>query len=465
MLNTVPSTLATKLARYCSSSARFRRQKAERMRNAECGMRNVMGRFVPRSVPPRSTFHGYSALRIPHSALSTSHRAVTSQATDPGQAIGTDPYREPHHLRGEPAHDRVCPVYRAGEEVHWEGEHGAEPQRPRDAGYGRRQQRQRRDPTGEEQGHARMELHDRGGACRPERQQSRGEADEEPHRGGEQHRDGRDRPAAGRERQAHRGPHPGDDEPDHEDDARGARLVGDILRHRLVCGIERPGEPVVEISVADPAVQIPGIPGDRQLVDEHDAEEVAGEVGARVSGDLSRSRDRPPDAQRDGRLGHPPQEPEHDRRPVLEVDEPGVADQRRVPADHSPSSTPRANARRITSSIGGSSIERSATGKPPSSRALVAGASSRRTSSIAFGKRKLFTSPNAARVSAVTRLPSSPPPPSTSSIRLVRAIRVTSASSAPSYSSRPRLIIKTRNTRSVTPCIKCDVSWTYAPGR
>src|SRR5436190_21077160 len=280
-----------------------------------------------------------------------------------------------------------------------------------------------------------MELHDRGGARRPERQQSRGEADEEPHRGCEQYRDGRDRPAAGRERQTHRGPYYRDEEPDHEDDARVARLVREVLRHGLVCGMQRPGEPVVEISVADPAIQIPGIPGDGQLVDEHDGKEVAGEVGARVPGDLSLSRDRPPDAERDRRLGHAPQEPEHDRGPVLEVDQPGVADQRGVPADHSSSSTPRANAIRITSSIGGSSIERSATGNAASSRALVAGASSRRTSSSAFGKRKLFTAPNAASASAVTRLPSPPPPPrapSTSSIRLVRAIRATSASSAPS---------------------------------
>src|SRR5213078_1342019 len=227
----------------------------------------------------------------------------------------------------------------------------------------------------------------------------------------------------------------------------------------LVCGVQRPGEPVVELSFTDPAVQVPGVPGDGQLVDEHDGEEVAGEVGPRIPGDRPVSRNGPPDAERDRRLGHSPQQPQHDRRPVLEIDQPGVADQRRVPFDHASSSTPRANASRITSSIGGSSIDRSATGNAARSRALVAGASSRRTSSRAFGKRKLFTSPNVASASAVTRFPSSPPPPppppppSTSSIRLVRAIRATSTSSAPSYNRRPRLIIRTRDASAVTSCM------------
>src|SRR5256885_5740606 len=34
MLNTVPSTLATKLARYCSSSARFRDRKSTRLNSS-----------------------------------------------------------------------------------------------------------------------------------------------------------------------------------------------------------------------------------------------------------------------------------------------------------------------------------------------------------------------------------------------------------------------------------------------
>src|SRR5213595_1427604 len=427
MSNTVPSRLAMKLARYCSSSARFRRQKAARTRKAERATRNLIGS------PP--------------------HRSVLTNAPTPRDAVRQDPNGEPDDLPAEPLQDGVRALHRAGEEIDGKGEHGAEPQHSSDARDGGRQQGERGDPPRQEQGHPGVQLHDRRGARRPERQQSRREADEEPHRGREQHRYGRDRPPAGVERQSHGGPRRGHQQPDHEDDARRARLVRDVLRHGLVGGVQRPGEPVVEVAFTDPAIQIPGIPGDGQLVDEHDGKEVAGEVGARVPGDLSLSRDRPPDTQRDRRLGHAPQEPEHDRRPVLEVDQPGVADQRRVPADHSSSSTPRAKARRITSSIGGSSIDRSATENAASSRALVAGASSRRTSSTAFGKRKLFTAPNAASASAVTRLPSPPPPPSTNSIRLVRAIRATSASSAPSYSRRPRLIIRTRYASAVTSCM------------
>src|SRR3989440_465298 len=357
MSNTVPSRLAMKLARYCSSSARFRRQKAARTRKAERATRNLIGS------PP--------------------HRSVLTNAPTPRDAVRQDPNGEPDDLPAEPTQDGVRALHRAGE----------------------------------------------------------------------QHRYGCDRPPAGVERQSHGGPRRGHQQPDHEDDARRARLVRDVLRHGLVGGVQRPGEPVVEVAFADPAVQIPGIPGDGQLVDEHDGEEVAGEVGARVPGDRPVSRDGPPDAERDRRLGHSPQQPQHDRRPVLEIDQPGVADQRRVPPDHSSSSTPRANASRITSSIGGSSIDRSATGRAARRRALVAGASSRRTSSTAFGKWKLFTSPNAASASAVTGLPSPPPPPSTNSIRLVRAIRATSASSAPSYSRRPRLIISTRAASAVTSCM------------
>src|SRR6266849_925364 len=323
MSNTVPSRLAMKLARYCSSSTRFSRQKAERRRNAEVGRRSIIGS------PP--------------------HRSVLANAPAPRDAVRQDPDAEPDDLPAEPAQDGVRALHRAGEEIDGKGEHGAEPQYSSDAGDGRRQQGERRDPPRQEHGHPGVQFHDRRGARRPERQQSRREADEEPHRGREQHRHDRNRPPAGVERQSHGGPR------------------------------------------------------------------------------------------------HGPQQPHHDRRPVLEIDQPGVADQRRVPPDHSSSSTPRANASRITSSIGGSSIDRSASGRAARSRALVAGASSRRTSSTAFGKWKLFTSPNAASASAVTRLPSPSPPPSTNSIRLVRAIRATSASSAPSYSRRPRLIIRTRD--------------------
>src|SRR5207245_576335 len=183
--------------------------------------------------------------------------------------------------------------------------------------------------------------------------------------------------------------------------------------------VDRPRQPEVELAPAPPAVQVPGVPRDGELVHQHQGEEVAGEIGPRVAGDLTLPGDRPPDAERHGRLRHAPQQPQHDGGAVLQVDEPGVADQGRVAtqpggaAHASSSATPRANATRITSSIGGSSIDRSATGSWASSRALVAAASSRGTSSTALGNRNSFTSPNAASCSAVT------PSASMSSIRLV----------------------------------------------
>src|SRR5207302_7424221 len=151
------------------------------MRSAECGTSWRATFLEPCPAARRCTAIPHSAFPTRH--LSASYRPVASQATDPGQAICTDPHSEPHDLPYEPTHDRVRPLDGAGEEIYREGEHGAEPQRARHPGHGRRQEGERRDPTGEEQGHARMELHDRGGARRPERQQPRGEADEEPHRG------------------------------------------------------------------------------------------------------------------------------------------------------------------------------------------------------------------------------------------------------------------------------------------
>src|SRR5207302_3419802 len=250
--------------------------------------------------------------------------------------------------------------------------------------------------------------------------QSRRETDEEAHRGGQQHGGGGERPAARREGQAYRRPHQRYDQP-HDDDHSGrTRLVGDVLRDRLVRRVQRPRQPEVELALADPAVQVPGVPGDGELVHQHQGEEVAGEIGPRVARDLSVPRDPPPDAERHGGLGHAPQQPQHDGGAVLQVNEPRVAYQGRVApqpegstAHGSSSSMPPANAARITSSIGGSSIDRSATGSAASSRALVVAASSRGTSSTALGNRNSFTSPNAASCSAVT------PSASMSSIRLV----------------------------------------------
>src|SRR5256885_608197 len=117
-------------------------------------------------------------------------------------------------------------------------------------------------------------------------------------------------------------------------------------------------------------------------------------------------RARPPDAERDGRLGHAPEQPQHDGGPVLQVLQPRGAQQRAVTpqplarSGHASSPSPCANAWRITSSMGGSSIDRSATGSAARRRALVPAASSRRTSSTALGKRKLLTVPNVASVAA-----------------------------------------------------------------
>src|SRR6266705_2005568 len=180
MSNTVPARLEMKLARYCSTSARFRRQKAARTRKAERATRKLIGS------PP--------------------HRSVLANAPTPRDAVRQDPNGEPDDLPAEPAQDGVRALHRAGEKIDGKGEHGAEPQHTSDAGDGGRQQGERRDPPRQEQGHPGVQLHDRRGARRPERQQSRREADEEPHRGREQHRYGCDRPPAGVERQSHGGP-------------------------------------------------------------------------------------------------------------------------------------------------------------------------------------------------------------------------------------------------------------------
>src|SRR5205807_1944331 len=83
------------------------------------------------------------------------------------------------------------------------------------------------------------------------------------------------------------------------------------------------------------------------------------------------------------RRTHAPQQPQPARRPVLQLLQPRGPQQRAVtpqPTErtgHASSPSPCANAWRITSSIGGSSIDRSATGSAARSRALVAAASSR----------------------------------------------------------------------------------------
>src|SRR5213595_1379509 len=117
MSNTVPSRLAMKLARYCSSSARFRRQKAARTRKAERATRNLIGS------PP--------------------HRSVLTNAPTPRDAVRQDPNGEPDDLPAEPLQDGVRALHRAGEEIDGKGEHGAEPQHSSDARDGGRQQGER----------------------------------------------------------------------------------------------------------------------------------------------------------------------------------------------------------------------------------------------------------------------------------------------------------------------------------
>src|SRR5581483_5862533 len=106
-------------------------------------------------------------------------------------------------------------------------------------------------------------------------------------------------------------------------------------------------------SVANPAVYVPRIPRQRELIDERDAEEIAREVGSGVSLHGTGPDNGPPDAERDGGLRHVPQHPDRDRGAILEIHEPRRPDQRPIalePDLHGAS----ANTRRITSSIAGS---------------------------------------------------------------------------------------------------------------
>src|SRR5207237_9568899 len=121
MLNTVPSTLAMKLARYWSSSATFKRQKAERRRNAEVGTRNIMTRFA--------------------AFVSSAHCSILANAPTPRDAVRQDPDAEPADLPADPAQDGVRPLHGAGEEADGEGEHGASPHYPRAPRRPRRDQR------------------------------------------------------------------------------------------------------------------------------------------------------------------------------------------------------------------------------------------------------------------------------------------------------------------------------------
>src|SRR3989449_7982418 len=134
MENRVPRTLATKLARYWSSSATLRRQNAARMRKVDRGTRNIM-----------------TGVR------STAHRSVLTNAPGPRDPVRHDPDAEPDQLCCEPTHDRVRAIHLTREGVHREGEHGAEPQGSYDTGHRRRQQRERGDAAGEEQGHPRVQ--------------------------------------------------------------------------------------------------------------------------------------------------------------------------------------------------------------------------------------------------------------------------------------------------------------------
>src|SRR6266571_8465317 len=113
----------------------------------------------------------HSTLRIPH--WSAPNRSILANAPTPRDAVRQDPNGEPDDLPAEPAQDGVRALHRTGEEIDGKREHGAEPQHSSDAGDGGRQQGEWGDPPRQEQGHPGVQLHDRGGARRPERQQSR----------------------------------------------------------------------------------------------------------------------------------------------------------------------------------------------------------------------------------------------------------------------------------------------------
>src|SRR5690606_14878887 len=446
--NMVAKRLARKLARYSSSSARFAAQKARSTPKAR--------RILPTdcSIPPPSP--------------------------GPDEVVGDRPGREPEELPAEAAQDGVRVRERAGQDLDRERDHVREPQ---DAGHARdggREERERRDPPGQEEGDPPLQLRDRRRPGRPERQQAVDVAGQEPDRGGEDGGERREAEAAGLEWEPDRGPEHGDQEPDEGDQDDRLPLVRDVVGDRLVQRVHGPGEAEVELALADPAVDVPDVPGERGLVDEHDGEEVAREVGLAEPAHVAAAGHRPPDREGDGRLGDAEDQPDHDRGAVLHIDHPPGADQRAVAAGpgaegggHStsprggagvagdgapstplgspacppaasvpalPSPAPRsapvpftspsvaspANARAITSSMGGSVIDRSATGSTARSRALARATSRRGTSSVALWSSRTVTVPKRSRSARSTSRSR------TSSRRLMGAIRSASSARPPS---------------------------------
>src|SRR5438876_1217471 len=85
-----------------------------RMRNSECGMRNVK-----LSVVQRATFHGNSAFHIPHSAFSLTwrhRRHPRLQRRAPLPLVALQPERDVQPLREPVVGDRVGPLERDGGE-------------------------------------------------------------------------------------------------------------------------------------------------------------------------------------------------------------------------------------------------------------------------------------------------------------------------------------------------------------
>ena len=175
-----------------------------------------------------------------------------------------------------------------------------------------------------------LQLDERRRARRPEREQSGGVAVEKANRGGEHDRDDRERPSSRLEWNAHRRPEYGRDDPGSEDDRRRRRLVRDVVGDRFVNRCDRARESIVHLALAYPAIDVPGVPRQRRLIHERDAEEIARERLARVSLHCAGRRDRPPDPERDDGLGDSPDDPDRNRRAILQIDEEGRAHQLRV---------------------------------------------------------------------------------------------------------------------------------------
>src|SRR5450432_1589523 len=193
-----------------------------------------------------------------------------------------------------------------------------------------REQRERRNAAGQKERQPELELDQRGRARGPEREQPRRVAVEKADRGSEHDRDDRESPSPGLEWNANRGPEDGGDEPRREDDRRGWSLVRDVVRDGFMNRRDRASEPIVHLAPTNPSIDVPRVPRERRLIHQRDAEEVTRKCLARVAIHGATGRDRPPDAERDDRLGNSPDEPDRDRCAVLQVDEKGRAHELRV---------------------------------------------------------------------------------------------------------------------------------------